>query len=122
VDSKKILVVDDDASTRRLIADIIEIMGHDVKVASSGEEAISLCMYEDFDIITTDLNMGNGKMNGVAMAKTIVEDLGKRLKIILVTGSGISVEDAGHYISLIVAKPFRAEEMQFAISAVGALR
>ncbi len=59
----KILVVDDDQDFAEGIAETLEMEGHDVQLAFSGEEAISKFKEEDYDIAFMDVKMP-GK-NGV---------------------------------------------------------
>lgn len=59
----KILVVDDDHDFAESIAETLELEGHDVQLAFSGEEAIRKFKEEDYDISFMDVKMP-GK-NGV---------------------------------------------------------
>lgn len=58
-----ILVVDDDLDFAESLADALELGGHDVMLASSGEKALSLFEENDFDITFMDVKLP-GK-NGV---------------------------------------------------------
>lgn len=53
----KVLVVDDDAVCRRVVAHILESEGHRVTVASHGREGVELCLAGSFDIVLLDLRM-----------------------------------------------------------------
>jgi len=55
-----VLVVDDEAEVRDVIADILEFHGATVSSASSGEEAIGLVEARAPDVIVTDIAMVNG--------------------------------------------------------------
>ncbi len=59
----KILVVDDDKDFAESMADILELEGHEVQLAFSGEEAIGKFKEEDYDITFMDIKLP-GK-NGV---------------------------------------------------------
>jgi DNA-binding response OmpR family regulator len=52
-----ILVVDDEETMRRSLADILRLEGYHVQVASGGETAIDLLRKETFDLILLDLKM-----------------------------------------------------------------
>lgn len=58
-----ILVVDDDRDFAESLADALELVGHDVMLAFSGEEAVKLFRDNDFDITFMDVKLP-GK-NGV---------------------------------------------------------
>lgn len=54
----RILLIDDDARTRDLVAAILQGDGHDVNVASDGESGIQAALAGPApDMIVTDLNM-----------------------------------------------------------------
>ena len=59
----KILVVDDDQNFAEGLAETLEMEGHEVQLAFSGEEAIKKFKGEDYDITFMDVKMP-GK-NGV---------------------------------------------------------
>ena len=52
-----ILVVDDEATMRRSLADILRLEGYRVQIAESGEEAIQRLQSEVYDLILLDLKM-----------------------------------------------------------------
>jgi DNA-binding response OmpR family regulator len=54
---KRILVVDDDADTCALIADILEDDGYWVRPCRSGERALEILKEEHFDLILSDIRM-----------------------------------------------------------------
>jgi DNA-binding response OmpR family regulator len=54
---KRILVVDDDADTCTLIADILEDEGYRVHPCLSGERALEILKQEHFDLILSDIRM-----------------------------------------------------------------
>lgn len=59
----KILIVDDDPDFSEGMALILEVAGHDVELASSGEAAVQKFAKQDFDITFMDVRMPG--MNGV---------------------------------------------------------
>jgi len=60
---KRILLVDDEELVIRSIGKLLQKQGHDVRLASSGEEAISVVQSENIDLIVLDVRMP--KMNGI---------------------------------------------------------
>jgi CheY-like chemotaxis protein len=56
-DSARILVVDDDAGTRRSLAEILTRAGHEVIQAANGLEASRLWPHVELDLVIVDLFM-----------------------------------------------------------------
>jgi CheY-like chemotaxis protein len=57
MDSKTILVVEDDANQRELYVDELEGEGYKVVAASTGREALSMAREQTPDLIVLDINM-----------------------------------------------------------------
>ncbi len=53
----RILVVDDDAAVRELMAAVVTRIGHSVDVAANGREALAFLEREACDLIVCDLKM-----------------------------------------------------------------
>lgn len=85
---KKILLVDDEELVIRSIGRLLQKQGHDVIMASSGEEAISFVQKENIDLVVLDVRMP--KMNGIEVVKAIRQfqkQLGRKaIPEILITG------------------------------------
>jgi two-component system chemotaxis sensor kinase CheA len=64
-----ILVVDDAITVRELERSILERAGYRVRVATNGQEALSLLLSEPSDLVLTDLEMP--LMDGIALTETI---------------------------------------------------
>ncbi|MBI3392298.1 MAG: GAF domain-containing protein [Nitrospirae bacterium] len=56
----RLLVVEDEETQAQLLQDILAEEGHEVCVASSGEEAISRLRVESFDLVISDIRMPRG--------------------------------------------------------------
>ncbi|MCW6034641.1 transporter substrate-binding domain-containing protein [Pantoea sp. JK] len=67
----KVLVVDDNAANRMLLAKQLAWLGHHAHVAAGGAEGIELWQQNTFDVIVTDCNMP--EMNGYEFTKRIRE-------------------------------------------------
>ena len=105
----KILVTDDDASTRELLTRALKAKGFSVEMASDGLEALEKIQNEYFDLLITDLIMPN--MAGTELiqkSREIFPDL-----IVIVVTANATVETAiqalkqGAYDYII--KPFEPE-------------
>ncbi len=52
-----ILLVEDDASVRRLLSRVLRMAGYDVREAADGVEALQLWAHHQFSLVITDLDM-----------------------------------------------------------------
>jgi two-component system, NtrC family, response regulator AtoC len=112
----RILVVDDDKITRELLRAILEKENHSVKLASSGEEALTILEQDSFPIILSDIHMfGLGGLELLSQLKRS----GSQSVVILMTSFGSLQgaieaihEGAFDYLS----KPVRPEELKELIS------
>ncbi len=85
-----ILVVDDEATMRRSLADILRLEGYRVQTAASGEEAILQIKEELYDLILLDLKMPG--MGGIEVLRFKAET-SPDSQVILLTAHG-SLESA----------------------------
>src|SRR6185295_2212851 len=69
--SLRVLVIDDEDLVRSVLAEILSQQGHQVMVATSCDEAMSLIENFEFDVVFTDLAMP--KTDGIATAVKIKE-------------------------------------------------
>jgi DNA-binding response OmpR family regulator len=109
---KKILIVDDDAITRKIIFKSLQEYFSRIVVATDGEDALKKYQAENsFDIVITDVNMP--KMNGIELSKAM-RSIKQDQPIIILS----STTDANSLISLIeigidnfLLKPFEFERL-----------
>ena len=80
-----ILIIDDEEDIRDALQMVLESVGHDVKVASNGNEAVELQRGEPADLIITDVIMP-GK-DGVETIKEIRQEF-PGIRIIAISGGG----------------------------------
>ena len=107
----RILVVEDDAEMRALLAEELDETGHEVTAAASGREALARLDVAAVDVVVTDLEMpGMHGSDLLAAVRTRDPDL----PVVIITAFGsiesaVSAVKAGawHY----VAKPFRIEQL-----------
>jgi DNA-binding NtrC family response regulator len=88
--STRVLVVDDDAPQRSLVADMVKSLGFEVTVAADGQEALDAHAEQPADIILTDLIMP--RMDGFELLRNL-ESHGDRTPTIVLTAFG-SIEKA----------------------------
>jgi DNA-binding NtrC family response regulator len=85
MEPKRILVVDDQESMRDMLADLLDMMGHEARTASGGAEALERLRQESVDLVITDLNMP--EMDGMELTKRIKSDA-PDMPVIVITGYG----------------------------------
>jgi len=67
--AEKILLVDDDADTLRLVGLMLQRQGYEVRVASSGEQALTMIQSEMPDLVLLDIMMP--EMDGYEVARRL---------------------------------------------------
>ncbi|HLE01729.1 MAG TPA: sigma-54 dependent transcriptional regulator [Bdellovibrionota bacterium] len=112
----RILVVDDDEVTRKLLREVLEREGYRVQLAASGEEAVRMIRREMFPIILSDIRMF--ELDGMAVLRE-AKKTGAGSVSILMTGFG-SMEGAIEAIQEgafdYVSKPFKIDNLKAVIS------
>ena len=117
-DSKqKILVVDDEASIRRILETRLKMAGYNVVTAEDGEEAVELFNKTNPDLVILDVMMP--KMDGYGVTREIrrVSDI----PIIILTALGdVSERITGLELGAddYVIKPFSPKELEARVKAV----
>src|SRR5690349_7639875 len=79
----RVLVIDDERDHAETVAEILEAGGYTAAVAASGKEGAARLQSEDFDLILTDLRMGD--LDGLAIVN-LVKEQGDML-VMVVSGS-----------------------------------
>ena len=112
----RILVVDDEANVRLLLAGEISDRGHEVAAVSDGAEAMEEMGQANFDVVLTDIRMPG--MDGIALTEWI-----KRTRpdtAVIVMTAYVSVDSAATAarlgVSDYLAKPFG--EIDLVISSI----
>ncbi len=79
----RILVVDDDESTRELLKSLLVMYGHHAEMAESGPDALSFCQQQMPDLVLLDITMP--VMDGIQTCIALRQAHGIGLPIIMVT-------------------------------------
>jgi len=114
----RILLVDDDPLVCDSIRRMLEFDQRKVEVATNANDALALCEKERFDLIILDYMMP--VMKGDKLAALLKERF-PQLPIIMITadaGKVESPEQRPQGVDLMVAKPFRLDELRDAVSRV----
>jgi two-component system NtrC family sensor kinase len=110
----KILVVDDEAISRKLLANYLQKWGHDVVVAENGAEAWALFCEDRFPIVLSDWMMP--EVDGLELIRRIrAHDAAGYVYVILLTAKAQKedvVEGMEAGADDFVAKPFDRDELR----------
>jgi twitching motility two-component system response regulator PilH len=120
VNIKKILVVDDSATVRRFMLDLLLKGGYEVIMASTGDEAVTKSREEMPDLVLMDVVMPG--MNGFQATRAITRDEAtQHIPVLMVTGKDMETDriwglrqGATEFIS----KPVNPDELLAKISAL----
>jgi putative nucleotidyltransferase with HDIG domain len=107
----RILVVDDEAHVRSMIAATLERQGYDVLLASGGREALDALENESFELILTDIVMQEG--NGLALLERIHAQ-NPNLPVIMVTAIhdiSVAIDSMRRGAYDYLLKPFEREHL-----------
>ena len=104
--------MDDDPNIQDILQDILSLEGHQVQLASSGDDALKLFKSSDFEVVITDLGMPG--MSGWELAKEVKKSKSKII-VILITGwraqlDTDKIKESG--IDFILPKPFHIEQIK----------
>ena len=111
----RVLVVDDDENHAEAVADSLEPHGYECQVAGSGEKGLALIESDEFDVVITDLKMG--EIDGLELLQKAKEEL-PDAEVILLTGhssfkSALAAGQAGAFMYL--TKPVDISELRQAV-------
>jgi nitrogen regulation protein NR(I) len=112
VGKKHILVVDDEANLRRLLAAQLTQDGYEAHAVADGKEAMAALKEQHFDAVISDLRMPN--MDGMTLLKHIQQEHGD-IPVIVLTAHGTveTAVDAMRFGAFdFLTKPFDRAEMQ----------
>ncbi len=111
----KVLIIDDDISSLKLIAAYLKHDDHSVTAIEDPVEAVSVFQNGDFDLVITDMEMPD--VSGGDLAQQI-KSISSDTPILMITGFAELLRDKYHYprgISFIVGKPFTLGELRSGI-------
>jgi DNA-binding NtrC family response regulator len=114
----RVLVVDDDPSIRKIIADRMRAQGHEVEVAVDGEAALGAVAEFDPELVLLDMKMP--KMDGFEVLEALRRSESPP-QVVMITAHG-NIERAVRAIQLgaadFIAKPFEAAQLDHTVSRV----
>ncbi len=108
----RVLVVDDDAEIRRLLAAILSDAGYEARALEPGPEALECARTPGWDVLVTDVEMPG--TSGPELARS-AREARPELGVVLMSGreaeGGVPLDTR----SVFLAKPFRSEELVRAV-------
>lgn len=110
--SSKVMIVEDDASTRRLYRFLLANSGYIVIEAEDGRAALEHFAKQPCDVVITDMNMP--RMTGMELARALREQY-PNVHVIMVTAFGTPDTEKQAYRSGVndyLTKPFDFEELE----------
>ena len=102
----RILVVEDNPDSLEMLCELLQMLGHTAKAASSAEEALSILADESFHLLLTDVSLP-GK-SGIELAREATRQ-DPSLRVVFSSGHGEVVETGIPALSL--PKPFDLERL-----------
>jgi signal transduction histidine kinase/ActR/RegA family two-component response regulator len=109
----RILVVDDDPGVRRFIVECLQMLGHEVTQAATGQDGLALLEVDAPDLLIVDFAMPG--MNGVDVVQA-VRRRWPELSIILATGyANMETVEKVMDLGQVLKKPFRIDDLDFAV-------
>src|SRR3954464_15572543 len=112
----RVLIVDDDEETCRLIAELIADPERELHQAHTGDDAIERAKYEPFDLVISDINL-NGPDSGLDVLKAF-KRANPAGEVVLISGFGTldtAVEAVRAGAFDYISKPFNIGEVRAAV-------
>jgi len=111
----RLLIVDDERNIRRSLVTFFESLGHTVRAAESGTQAVAMLAETQFDLVLTDYRMA--EMSGLELLREIKKRAPESL-VILMTAfatveNAVEAMKSGAYDY--VTKPFSLEQIQHTV-------
>ena len=115
--SQRILLVEDHAATRKVLTQVLTLMGHKIKSAATVQEALALAQSDSFDLLISDIALSDG--SGLDVMRWFA--MHRPIRGIAVSGYGMDADiqdsrDAGFAVHLV--KPIPISELREAIQDV----
>ncbi len=110
--SASILIVEDNDEVGAFAETLLTELGHSIRRASSGEEALDIVRAEHFDIVFSDVVMPG--MGGLKLAEILAQER-PDLPVVLATGYSHDIAQSGSGGRPVILKPYRLETLSKAL-------
>ena len=113
-ESRRVLIVEDDAANCEVMRLVLELAGHTVYTAATGREALERAKEEEPDTVLLDLTLPD--QNGALVSAALRARGGAVPRIIITSGMSLERDDAERLGGdLILQKPFCPEALLAAL-------
>lgn len=120
-DARRVLVVDDTIEVAELLGRLVEQLGHSVRIAYTGEEALRIGAEQRPELVLLDLSLPD--LDGYEVARRIrTEPWGVHVRLVAVTGWGDPADgrpDLEAGFDRTVPKPVRLETLRSLVESLG---
>ena len=113
-----ILIVDDEADIRELIADILEDEGHGTRTAHDADSAMGHLNTKAPDLMILDIWLKDSRMDGIEILKTVKRD-NPSVPVIIISGHGnveIAVAAVKQGAYDFIEKPFNIDKLLMVVN------
>ena len=115
----KILVIDDEDSSRVVTGALLDLLGHETVLVENGQEGLDTVATEPFDLVMVDLYLPG--MDGLEVCERLRKS-NKKIKIILMSGS-INLKELEKYVDKykilkLIQKPIKTNLLKDALDNV----
>lgn len=118
--SKSILIVDDAATMRRMVAFTLKNVGYQLLEAGDGAQALDMLRNKSVDLVITDVNMPN--MDGIELTRRLrtLPNFVRTPILLLTTESAPEKKVAGRAAGATgwIVKPFQQDQLLSVVSRV----
>ena len=114
----RILVIDDEARSRNLIAKLLQADAHHIEIAEDGKGGLNMLRQGEFDLVITDRAMPI--MNGDDVAKE-AHQIRPGIPIIMLTGFGDIMKDGNECppgVTRVMSKPVTSKDLRSVMASV----
>jgi CheY-like chemotaxis protein len=114
----RVLIVEDEPTDLAIVKGLVELLGHEVYLASEGEEAYKKYLRHEIEVVITDLEMPG--VGGLEFIESLL-GLYSEAKIIAVSAGGPDRLHAARRAgaTVLLSKPIGPEELGKALAEVG---
>ena len=114
----RVLIVEDEPTDLAIVKGLVELLGHEVYLASEGEEAYKKYLRHEIEVVITDLEMPG--VGGLEFIESLI-GLYAEAKIIAVSAEGPDRLHAARRAgaTVLLSKPLGPQELGKALAEVG---
>jgi two-component system response regulator HydG len=112
---KKLLVIDDEPSTLKMLGRLLSVYGYSVLIAGSGEEGLNIFRKECPPLVMTDIRMPG--MDGIEVLKRL-RQINPEVETIVMTGHGdmeLAIRSLRNSASDFINKPIQSDALEIAL-------